>query len=494
MRLGRRPFMLTAAAALSGCGGEEAPYADSREIRMGVTSQPRRLNPLFATDAISSRVNRLLYRALTDFDHTFRPAPDLARWQQVDRLIWRFELIERPTFPDGQPLSARDVAATFSHLLNPDVGSPLRGSLRHVRAVVAESDTAVRFELSRPDPLLPGRLNIGILPARLIERGHDFDARPFGCGPCRFERRDAQQVSLRRPDGTRLRFVRVRDPLVQVLKLRKGELDLVQGGLSPELVAYCDRRPELRVGWREGTSFAYLGFNFRDASLSRLPVRQAIAHGIDRAAIARAFFHGHARLAGGLLVPEHWAGLRDWRGYDYDPDRARALLRQAGFGRLKLTYKTSADPFRLRLAAVYQAMLARVGIELDIRSFDWGTFYGDIRRGRFQLYSLAWVGVKSPDIFQYVFHSAMTPPAGANRGHYRDTRVDRLIEAALRAQTEAEQARLYHALQQRLAETVAMVPLWYEDQFVVARRELTGYRLYADGRYDGLLSARRGSP
>ena len=281
---------------------------------------------------------------------------------------------------------------------------------------------------------------------------------------------------------------------MQVLKLRKGELDLVQGGLSPELVAYCARRPELRVAWHRGSNFAYLGFNFRDSALSRLPVRQAIAHGIDRTAIVRAFFQGHARLAGSLLVPEHWAALHDWQGYDYDPDRSRALLHQAGFKRLRLTYKTSANPLRLRLAAVYQAMLRDCGIDLDIQSFDWGTFYGDIKRGRFQLYSLAWVGVKSPDIFQYVFHSKMTPPAGANRGHYRDAQVDRLIEAALAAETAAEQARLYRTLQRRLAEMVAMVPLWYEDQFAVMRQSLRDYRLYADGRYDGLLTASKGVP
>jgi len=494
MRLTRRGLVtLTVSLPMVGCDASPAA-ADPWTIRMGVANLPGRLNPIYATDALSSRINRLLYRALTDFDQTLRPVPDLARWQQLDSLSWQFELIDRPQFPDGQRVSAQDVAATYRHLLHPATGSPLRGSLAHIRQVVALSAHRVRFRLQRPDPLFPERLNIGILPARLLAQGHDFDAQPFGCGPCRFAHRDAQQVTLRRPDGVSLQFVRVKDPLVQVLKLRKGELDLVQGGLSPELVNYCAHRPELRVAWHRGTNFAYLGFNFRDAALRQLPVRRAIAHGVDREAIVRAFFHGHAQLAGSLLAPTHWAALSDWRGYEYDPERARMLLHQAGFKRLRLSYKTSANPLRLRLAAVYQDMLQDCGIDLEIQSFDWGTFYGDIKQGRFQLYSLAWVGVKSPDIFQYVFHSSMTPPAGANRGRYRDAQVDRLIEAALQAPTEAQQRKLYHALQRRLAETVAVVPLWYEDQYAVMRQGLQGYRLYADGRYDGLLSATKGSP
>ena len=487
MTLGRRQF---AALTLALPWAARARELDRSIIHMGVSDRPRSLDPRFATDALSSRVNRLLYRSLTDFDEHFQPIPDLADWHH-DGTVWRFTLRDGTArFHTGAPVLAQDVVATFRSILDAKTASPLRGSLSHIRQLVAESPQVVRFELSRPDPLFAGRLNIGILPAALLARGHDFNRVPVGCGPCRFISADEQRTVLVRPDGVRLAFVKVKDPLVRVLKLRKGELDLVQGGLAPELTAYCARRPELAVDWHAGTSFAYLGFNFRDPLLGRLPVRQAIAQGIDRAAIVRWLFRGHARLAGGLLVPEHWAGLKDWQGYDYDPDRARWLLRRAGVPLpLRLSYKTSAAPLRVRLAAIYQDQLRRAGIDLDVRSYDWGTFYGDIRAGRFQLYSLAWVGVKSPDIFQYVFHSSFTPPRGANRGHYADPLVDRLIEQALATDSTDEQATLYRRLQHRLAETVAMVPLWYEDQYVVRRTDLRGYRLYADGRYDGLLTA-----
>ena len=119
------------------------------------------------------------------------------------------------------------------------------------------------------------------------------------------------------------------------------------------------------------------------------------------------------------------------------PKRPVHLLAQAGFTSdrpVRLTYTTSSDPFRIRLATILQHQLAEVGIECDLRSYDWGTFYGDIKAGRFQLYSLSWVGIKTPDIFSYVFHSRSIPPHGANRGRFIDDTANRLIDEAEAAQ------------------------------------------------------------
>ncbi|PKL95237.1 MAG: peptide ABC transporter substrate-binding protein, partial [Gammaproteobacteria bacterium HGW-Gammaproteobacteria-8] len=135
-----------------------------------------------------------------------------------------------------------------------------------------------------------------------------------------------------------------------------------------------------------------------------------------------------------------------------------------------------------------------VGIQVALKSYDWGTFYGDIKAGRFQLFSLAWVGVKTPDVFRYVFHSSASPPEGANRGRFRDATVDTLIEAAEQVEDTTNQIILYRAVQSRLLATLPVVPLWYEDQVYAARAGIEGYALAADGNYDGLLKVRRDGP
>ena len=185
------------------------------------------------------------------------------------------------------------------------------------------------------------------------------------------------------------------------------------------------------------------------------------------------------------------AGLN---GIDYDPERARRLLAEQGYGApgsLRIEYKTSTDPVRVRLATIIQQQLSQVGIDVSLRSYDWGTFYGDIKAGNFQMYSLSWVGVKLPEIFRYAFHSAALPPAGANRGFFISADADALIERAEAAAVLGDQLEPLQALQRHLLDELPYVPLWYEDHVFIARADIDGYRIAADGNYDNLVVVRR---
>jgi len=228
----------------------------------------------------------------------------------------------------------------------------------------------------------------------------------------------------------------------------------------------------------------------QDAATGKFAVREAIAYAINREEIIQSVLGNAARLASSfVLPPTHWAGHPGLPGYSHNPDKARALLAQAGFtaeNPLRLTYKTSTDQTRIRVATVIQQQLAAVGIEMNLRTYDWGTFYGDIKAGRFQMYSLTWVGIKMPDIFRYAFHSSTVPPNGANRGRLNNPKIDALIEKAEQAPTLEAQAVLYRELQVELFKVLPYVPLWYEEQVLATRQRVSGYTLAADGNYDGL--------
>jgi peptide/nickel transport system substrate-binding protein len=482
-------------AVLAACVGEHRT-----SLRFGLAAAPLTLDPRYATDAASERIDRLIYRRLTDFDEHSRPIPSLGHWRRLDPLHYRVALgTKGRRFHDGSRLTARDVKATYDSVLAPGSRSAHRTMLVDIERIEVVDDDTVDFYLRRADPLFPGRLGLGILPARLIAAGHAFATQPVGSGPCAFVSwPDENRLRLRRvADGQIIEFLRVADPTMRVLKLLRGEIDMMQNDLPPELVAYLRKRKEVRVVDAPGTTFSYLGFNLEDPVTGRIEVRRAIAYAIDRPAIVQHLLHGAARLASALLPPEHWAGDPDLPLYDYDPERARALLRQAGFDgshRAHIVYKTSTDPLRLRLATVIQAELARVGIDVTVRSYDWGTLYGDIKAGKFQMFSLSWVGVNSPDIFRYIFHSTAMPPAGANRGRFRSPVADRLIEQAETAPDAGRQASLYRQLQRLLLDELPYVPLWYEDQIFVERRGIRGYRVSAAGNYDGLVTVHRTLP
>ena len=479
--------------AATACGRRQADDA----IRFGVPNLPQNLDPRFASDAISSRVNRLLYARLVDFDSAWRAVPALATWTRLGPRRYRFHLKpNRRGFSNGDRLTSADVVATYRSILDEKNASPHRLALANIRALHAVDADTLDFLLKRPDPLTPALLVHGILPARLLAEGHDFRRQPVGSGPFTLEPgADSARLGLRRrADGQLVRFVRVADPLVRVMKLRHGEIDMLQNDLSPELVGWLASRPGLQMQRVAGGNFSYLGFNLADPASGDPRVRRAIASAIDREAIRHYLFHDHVRLASGLLPPEHWAGYRGEAGFRYDPALARRLLAEAGHDDghpLHLVYKTSSDPFRLRIATIIQAQLREVGVDVSIASHDWGTFFGDIKAGRFQLYSLAWVGVNTPDIFRYVFHSESLPPHGANRGRLRDARVDSLIEQAETQPDVEAAAGLYRRLQRRLLELLPYVPLWYEDQYAVTRAGIEGYRVRRDGRFDALASVRR---
>ncbi len=485
------PFLLLA-VLLTACA---RPAHD--DMRFGLVSMPVTLDPRFATDAASARIIRLLYQRLVEFDDSAMPRPGLASWQQLSPTLYRFTLIDTATrFSDGTPLMPADVKASYDAVLSADSGSPHRISLENIAEVRVSAEDSVDFSLQRPDPLFPGRLTIGIMPRALIEAGHAFDRAPVGSGP--FEMlawsTEGELRLRRRSDGMILAFLAVPDPTVRVLKVLRGEIDMLQNDLPPELVQYLRGRAEVRVMAAQGSNFAYLGFNLRDAASGQRGVRQAIAHAIDREAIIRHVLGGTARPAGGILSPEHWAGVPGLDGVAYDPEQARRLLADLGYGEpgsLRIEYKTSTDPVRLRLATIIQQQLSQVGIDVALRSYDWGTFYGDIRAGNFQMYSLSWVGVKLPEIFRYAFHSAAQPPAGANRGFFFSAAADALIEQAEAAAALEDQLAPLQALQRRLLDELPYVPLWFEDHVFVGRADVDGYRIAADGNYDSLAEIRR---
>jgi peptide/nickel transport system substrate-binding protein len=464
---------------LAGCSQPDSQTA----IRFAIAQAPLTLDPRYATDAASERVNRLIYRPLVDFDAHFRPVPALANWQCPDALHCRFTLgTERREFHDGTRLTALDVVATYRSLLTLK-NSPHTAEFANIAEVAAADENTVDFTLKAPDAQFPARLIVGILPAALIEGNHDFARHPVGSGPLRFVEWNRVLRLERLSDRQRIVLEEVRDPTVRVLKMLRHEADLVQGDLPPELVAYLRSQSGVQVQEVPGANYSYLGFNLQDPLLRDPQVRRAVTLAIDRDAIVRQALVGGSRPATAILPPEHWAGNATLPPYPYDPTEARALLQQAGIALpLKLVYKTSTDAQRVRLATILQAQMRPAGIELEIRSLDWGTFFDDVKHGKFQLYGLTWVGIKTPEIYRLAFHSHSVPPAGANRGRMQDAELDGLIEQ-----------QNWQAVTERIHALLPYAPLWYEGQFAAMNRNVTHYAPASDGNWDALATIEKGS-
>ena len=298
------------------------------------------------------------------------------------------------------------------------------------------------------------------------------------------------------PKIERVRFAVTPDAITESLELEKGSADVEVNSLPMDALPALAQRSDLQVESTPGTEIQYLAFNTRDAVLKDVRVRQAVACAIDRDLIIRSLLHGHARPAASLLPPTHWAWSGDVPRYDYDPARAERLLDEAGYRRgaggirLHLAMKTSTDERARLLAAVLQQQMARVGIALDQRSNEFATFYADVVRGAFQMYSLYWIGGnEQPDIFSYVFSSTRFPPKGANRGRYANPQLDALLDDAAQNPDQNHRRADYAEAQKILARDLPAVNLWYLDTLVVHNRRLTHVTPSPSGSYTFLETA-----
>jgi ABC-type transport system substrate-binding protein len=531
-----------------------------------IESNPANLDPRYATDGTTQRIDRLIFSGLVVRDTQMNLHGDLAEsWETPDPLTYVFRLKKGVKFHDGRPLTSKDVKATIDYMMDPANRSPKRGSFSMIALIETPDAETVVFHLKEPYASFLWNLErsaVGIVPAG---SGREFAQKPVGTGPFRFvsqaqddavvlernpqlQREETEsagakaqvsagltsELKLRPPkdgknqagllalktslgttgstgqrleqdagieilrtqnaraqdDNTglktghyweveRITFRVVPDAIVRALELRKGSADVEMSSLSPDMVPVLAKRKELQVTEEPGTNFAYLGVNLEDPILAKKEVRQALAYATDRESLVRYLLRDQARLASGILPPNHWAYEGDVKKYGYNPMEAERLLDAAEFSRgaygvrLRLMLKVSTQEQARLLGAALQDQWKKVGVELEVRPLEAATLFSDLDKGNFQLSYSIWVGANNdPDIFDLVFSSKKIPPNGRNRGHYRNTRVDGLIDQIRGEMDQGKRKELCSEIQKLVADELPYVPLWYEDVVSVHRRGL----------------------
>lgn len=495
--------------ATGACLDRSAEVGDG-VLRVAVEAGPSHLDPRLALDQASSRACQLIHAGLVTRDAELQVVPDLAESWDVaeDGLTYRFRLRAGLRFHDGRPLTARDVVRTFESVLDDDPDNPYgikRGDLEQVVSVAALDPLEVELRLAEPNaPLLGNLCFFGILPDG---GGPDTDSAPVGAGPFRLtSHRTGVELVLTRHEhhhegppplnGVTLRVLP--DASSRVSALRAGEVDVVVNDLPSELVDTFRDDMDFELLVRPGVNYAYVIFNVEDPLLADARVRRAIAHAIDRAALVQYLLSGRARPARSMMSEASWAFDPALPDIAHDPEASRRLLDEAGLPdppgaepRFRLEMKSSNSTFALRQAQVLTDALADVGIEVSLRSFEWGTYYQDLRRGNFQLTSGRWIGIMDPDVYRLRFHSEQTPDAGGlNRGRYANAEVDALVDQGLRAASQEERRRIYARVQAILQEELPYVSLYHLDNFAVVRRGVAGVVVNPAGDFHLLRLAR----
>lgn len=565
------------ALLLPGCGRARAP--DTRVV--AIDSPIRELDPRLVADIGTARISRLVFRGLTRALPNGEVALDLAeaitptgaRTEDGRPLRWRVRLREGLRFHDGAPLRAADVCWTYRTILDPTFGSVAHGAFRsRLRAVLCRPDEprVVEFVLRRPVATFLRDIVMGIVPRALAQAAdRRFAGYAVGSGPFRVvDRRGDVEITLERTEPVpgaprRVRFRTIADEGSRALSVLGGGADVAVGGMSPTLLDTAGDGERARVVAAPGIAWAYLGLNLGHPPLDDPRVRRALALAIDKRALVRDLLGGRGRPSDQMMPPEHAAHASlDGVDVPWGPDlrRAAALLDEAGLPqgpadapRFVLSLSVSTSRFRRLVARAVGDQLARVGVAVDVRSFELGTFLADVRAGRFESFLLLLPEPVDGDLLAWMFHSqnaarpvpdpdaasvwarlerraappglwsdaiAADPrlaphrtrrlmrslrafvlaPLGlgerfgvANRTGFASPRLDALVERARELVDPAARAALYRDAARIVAAAQPVVPLWWEHQTALVRNGVPITHVAADGGYGPLVGLDRPS-
>ncbi|CAN7164417.1 ABC transporter substrate-binding protein [Aquipseudomonas alcaligenes] len=481
-------------------------------------------NSLTTTNASAD----VLMNRLVEFDgQRGELVPGLAQSWEVspDGLAYTFTL--RPGvrfhateyFKPGHELDVDDVLFSFQRMLdaaNPwhkvaQSGFPHAQSMQLpqlIKSIDKVAPLQVRFTLNKPDATFLATLSMGFASIysaeyaeQLMKAGtpEKLNAQPIGTGPFVFKRfqKDAVVRYSANPDYFAgkpavdgLIFAITPDANVRLQKLRRGECQIA---LSPKPldVQAASKDAALKVVQTPAFMTAFIGINSQHPPLDQAKVRQAINLAFDKPSYLKAVFEGSASAANGPYPPNTWSYAKDLPGYAHDPEKARALLAEAGF---KDGFKTTIwtrpsgsllNPNPSLGAQLLQADLGKVGIQAEIRVIEWGELIRRAKAGEHDLLFMGWAGDNGdPDNFLTPQFSCASVQSGLNFARYCDAELDKLISDGKGLADQAERTALYIKAQRIIQEQALWLPLAHPTAFALTRAGVEGYQANPFGRQD----------
>ena len=467
-------------------------------------------------DANSNTVTYQIVDNLVGVDPgTSELVPALAtEWSaNEDSTVWTFTLREGVTFQDGTPFDAEAVVFNFRRWNEPDFEHGYReegktyvpwtwsfggfaGSeearFQEARAV---DDHTVELVLAEPIGFLPAMLSSSYLgmhsPEAIRTAGPDYGtpaAGVVGTGAFTFESWEVgSDVRLVRNDDywgeparvEELVFVASEEPVARLAELQAGTIDIALD-LAPDDVATVEADPELEPAVPEsGLNVGYMAFHQEHEPFGDVRVRQAVAHAIDVEAIVEAFYAGLGLPAEGLVPPPLWGRVELDTRYEYDPERARELLAEAGYGdgfQTELWYMPVSRPYfpaPQPIAETMASYLADVGIEAELLTEDWGTYLERYNQGAYPMYMLGWIAeFPDPDNF---LNTLVGPGIGPTGLGWQDDEVFSALEEARGLSEQSERASLYEGVARTLNEQMVMLPVAHNRVLNATRANVEGF-------------------
>lgn len=504
-----RRGLFTAAGAALVIGSLAAPATAQTPpgvLVVGQIAEPKSLDPSTVTAVNDFRILFNVYDGLVRYTSgTLEVEPALAESWNIseDGTVYTFNLRSGVSFHDGSPLNAEAVKFNFDRMLDEnhpfhDTGPfPLSFFFSSIAEVEAVDDMTVSITLN--EPYAPFLSNLAYTPGLIVSAegvrasGQEFGRKPSGTGPFKFvEWRSNEAVVVERnpdywdgaPSLEAVVYRPITDANTRTAEMLAGGIDLMVE--VPPVALSGFQSDDFRIIEQAGPHVWFLILNAKEGPFADKRVRQAANYAINKEAIVNDVLEGTAEVAAGPTPPAFgWAYNQDLDPYPYDPDKARALLEEAGAVGAELTFYVTEggsgmlDP--IAMGTAIQADLAAVGLDVKIETYEWNTFLGEVNpglEGKADMAEMAWM-TNDPDTLPFLaLRTAAWPDQGGfNSGYYSNPEVDRLLEGARVSTDQNERAALYKEMQEIVQDDAPWVFVANWKQNAVTGANVDNFRL-----------------
>ncbi|WP_028986444.1 ABC transporter substrate-binding protein [Thermicanus aegyptius] len=508
-------------AIVAGCSFNSPPQsagenaAREKSIVIGLQAEPTSLDAHQISDYNSSRAAMEMYDQLVQFkDESTEIEPDLAeKWDvSKDGLEYTFYLRKDVKFHDGTPFNAEAVKFSIDRQIDPkhpyhDSGQFAYaeftfGMVDHVEVV---DEYTVKIVLK--EPYAPFLSNLAMHAASIVsptavkQYGKDFSRHPVGTGPFKFVSwNPGVEVILEKnpeyfkgaPKIDKLIFKPITEDQTRLTELEAGNLDLIVN-VPPDDLERLKADPNLQVIEQSGMHVWWTAFNTQKKPFNDVRVRQAVNYAINKEAIVNEILKGTGELANSPLPPSIWGHNPNVKNYEYNPEKAKQLLAEAGYPNgFEVTYGVPESGSGMQqpttMAAAIQADLEKVGIRVKIQTFEWGSYLDKVfvpydQQKDMDMHQMSWIGDNGdPDNFLYIlFSSKQWPTAGFNDAYYKNEEVDKLLDEARVTNDKKKRTELYEKAQELILKDAPWIIVDHEKQIVVAQKNVKNFKLHPTG-------------
>ncbi|MEO3997916.1 ABC transporter substrate-binding protein [Mesorhizobium sp. CAU 1732] len=476
-------------------------------VVVGQIAEPQSLDPHAVTATNDFRILVNMYDGLVRFaDGTLEVAPALAEEWTIseDGLTYTFDLREGVTFHDGTPFNAEAVKFNFERMIDEnhpfhDTGPfPLAFFFSAIETVTAVDDTTVEVKLN--EPFAPFLSNLAyptglmVSPAAVEQHGKDFGRNPVGTGAYKFaEWQSNQRVVVTRNDDywdgapalEAVVFRPITDANTRVAEMLAGGLDIMVE-VPPDSIGQFRDAPDFQVFEQAGPHVWYVLLNTKEGPFADQKIRQAANYAVNKESLVNDVLQGTAEVSTGPVAPAFaWAYNEEVEPYAYDPDKAKALLEEAGYDGEEVTFFVTEggsgmlDP--VAMGTAIQADLAAVGMNVKIETYEWNTYLGQVNpglEGKADMAEMAWM-TNDPDTLPFLTlrTEALPSEGGFNSGYYSNTEVDEILNQARISTEPEERATLYMQLQEIVHEDAPWIFVANWVQGAVTTANIQGFDL-----------------